>query len=160
MVLVQHFCKEAGAPHLSVDSSAIGILFSIAQTPTEVKHMTRILCKLYGKTKEKTTIHAKDMLALFTSPSFSLCSDLLRSYITKDRNKMIEYFLEIWTTGISYEDFLHELTYAVHQLGVLSPKINQMIHQLILKGWISFAQGKTHSLDIMRLFFNDMQQGG
>jgi len=158
MILVQQFCKDAGAPHLTVDGSAIGILFSIAQTPTEVKHMTKVLCRLHGEKKEKTKIDAKDMLALFTSPSFSLCSDLLRAYILKDRTKMIQYFLEIWTTGISYEDFLHELTYAVHQLGILSPKINQTIHQLILKGWISFAQGKTHSLDIMRLFFSELPQ--
>jgi len=33
--------------------------------------------------------------------------------------------------------------------------VNQDIHQLILKGWISFAQGKTHSLDLMRLFFTE-----
>jgi hypothetical protein len=68
---------------------------------------------------------------------------------------MMRLFLEIWTTGISYEDFLHELTSSVHQMGILSPTLNQMIHQLILKGWISFAQGKTHTLDLMRLFFQN-----
>jgi hypothetical protein len=39
------------------------------------------------------------------------------------------------------------------QIGILSPSTMQDIHQLILNGWISFAQGKTHSLDLMRLFF-------
>ena len=67
----------------------------------------------------------------------------------------MQVFLEIWTTGISYEDFLNELTSSVVQLGILPPSINQDIHQLILKGWISFAQGKTHSMDLMRLFFSD-----
>jgi hypothetical protein len=62
-------------------------------------------------------------------------------------------FLEIWNTGISYEDFLHELVSTTHQMGILSPQDSQEINQLILKGWISFAQGKTHSLDLMRLFF-------
>lgn len=62
-------------------------------------------------------------------------------------------FMDIWSTGISYEDFLHELTSSVHQLGMIPPAVNQSIHQLILKGWISFAQGKIHSLDLMRLFF-------
>jgi hypothetical protein len=38
-------------------------------------------------------------------------------------------------------------------MGILSPQDSQEINQLILKGWISFAQGKTHSLDLMRLFF-------
>jgi len=155
MLLVNHFCQEAGAKNLVIDPSAIGIFFSIAQTPTEIKNMTNILCKLY-KNNENQKIDAKHMLSLFTSPSFSLCLDLLRAYIQKNKEKMIEHFLEIWTTGISYEDFLHELTYSVNQLGILSPKINQDIHQLILKGWISFAQGKTHSLDIMRLFFHEL----
>jgi hypothetical protein len=30
---------------------------------------------------------------------------------------------------------------------------SQAIHELILRGWILFAQGKTHSFDILRLLF-------
>jgi len=90
---------------------------------------------------------------LFSSPSFSICLDILRAYIRKDKETMMKLFMDIWATGISYEDFLHELTSSVYQIGIIPPSINQAIHQLILKGWISFAQGKIHSLDLMRLFF-------
>ena len=107
---------------------------------------------MHGKSTSRIT--SKEILDLFASPSFSLCLDLLRAYVRKDQDEMRRIFLEIWTTGISYEDFLHELTSSVAQLGVLPPKLSQDIHQLILKGWIMFAQGKTHMLDLMRIFFS------
>lgn len=151
LLLVSHFCKEDGYDNIPFDHSAIAIFMSLAKTPTQIRSITRLICKVYGGRTEP--INSKHILALFASPSFSLCLDLLRAYIRKDTEKMMNIFLEIWTTGISYEDFLHELTSSVHQMGILPPIISQDIHQLILKGWILFAQGKTHSLDLMRLFF-------
>lgn len=165
--LVSHFCQKGGFPKLTLAPMAIAIFMSLAQTPTEIKNTCQILCQVYGKAKnepdgkepkgrdETNPITSAEIISLFASPSFSLCLDLLRAYVRKDREKMMRVFLDIWTTGISYEDFLHELTSSVVQLGILPPNINQDIHQLILKGWISFAQGKTHSLDLMRLFFQD-----
>jgi DNA polymerase III delta prime subunit len=153
-VLVKHFCEKAGYSELSVAPSAIAIFMSLAQTPTEIKNICQVLCKVY-KNKPNENITSNQIIKLFASPSFSLCLDLLRAYVRKDKAKMINIFLDIWTTGISYEDFLHELVSSIIQLGVLPPDINQDIHQLILKGWISFAQGKTHSLDLMRLFFSE-----
>jgi DNA polymerase III delta prime subunit len=153
LLLAGHYATEAGYPDLQLDPSAIAILMSLSQTPTELRHIINILCKIYGS--NTTTITSKNIVTLFTSPSFSLCLDLLRAYIRGDKDTMKSLFLDIWTTGISYEDFLYELTSAIYQLGVLSPKTSQDIHQLILKGWISFAQGKTHSLDAMRLFFTE-----
>jgi len=149
-ILVEYFCKINGCPGLKLEANAIAMFMSIAQTPTEVKSICQVLCRVYT---DKKTISSTDLLNLFASPSFSLCLDLLRAYVKKDKEKMMNVFMDIWTTGISYEDFLHELTSSVHQLGILPPAINQTIHQMILKGWISFAQGKTHSLDLMRLFF-------
>jgi DNA polymerase III delta prime subunit len=153
LLLASHYASEAGYPEIQLDHSAIAILMSLSQTPTEIRHIIQILCKVYANTS--LTITSKEIMALFTSPSFSLCLELLRAHIRGDKDAMKSIFLEIWTTGISYEDFLYELTSAVYQLGILSPKVSQDIHQLILKGWISFAQGKTHSLDAMRLFFGE-----
>jgi hypothetical protein len=154
LLLVKHFCSVAGFPHLTVEPAAIGLFMSLAQTPTEIKNISQILCHTYGASRDQETpITSKELLSLFASPSFSLCLELLRAYVREEKDTMVKLFLEIWNTGISYEDFLHELTSSVLQMGVLPPAINQRIHQLILKGWISFAQGKTHSLDLMRLFF-------
>jgi len=152
IVLVKHFCLENGYTNIELEPNAIAMFMSLAQTPTEIKNICQILCRVYGK-ETSTLITADNLLKLFASPSFSLCLEILRAYVRKDTAKMMSLFLDIWTTGISYEDFLHELTSSVHQMGILPPAMNQMIHQLILKGWISFAQGKTHSLDLMRLFF-------
>ena len=57
-------------------------------------------------------------------------------------------------TGISYEDFLNEMNISLRQIGQLSPQKSQRLHELILKGWMYFAQGKTHSLDMLRLLFS------
>jgi DNA polymerase III gamma/tau subunit len=152
VVLVKHFCAVNGFPDLEIAPDATGIFVSIAQTPTEIKHICTILC-YSSKYRDKKVITAKDIIDLFSSPSFSLCLGILRAYIEKDKESLMKLFMDIWSTGISYEDFLHELTSSVYQIGVIPPSINQAIHQLILKGWISFAQGKIHSLDLMRLFF-------
>jgi len=155
-ILVKHFCEKAGFPGVVIDPSSIAIFMSIAQTPTEIQNICQILCKVYGKDRTmENPIMPDEVLSLFASPSFSLCLELLKAYVRKDNANMMRIFLDIWTTGISYEDFLHELTSSVFQMGILSPSVNQDIHQLILKGWISFAQGKTHSLDLMRLFFSE-----
>jgi len=151
-ILVKHFCTQNGFSDLHIEPNAITIFISIAQTPTEVKHICNVLC-FSSKYKEKSIITSKDIMDLFSSPSFSICLDILRAYIRKDKETMMKLFMDIWATGISYEDFLHELTSSVYQIGIIPPSINQAIHQLILKGWISFAQGKIHSLDLMRLFF-------
>ena len=150
MILVKHFCTENGYPELELESKAISMFISLAQTPTEMKHICKVLCCSYKG--EKRLITAEEILSLFSSPSFSMCLGILRAYIRKDRETMMKLFMDIWSTGISYEDFLHELTSSIHQVGIIPPATNQDIHQLILKGWISFAQGKIHSLDLMRLF--------
>ena len=156
LILVNHFCNIHGRENLCIEPNAIAMFMSLAQTPIEIKNICQILFKVYGA--EKKAIASKDLLGLFSSPSFSLCLDILKAFVKNDKEAMMPLFLKIWTTGISYEDFLYELTSSVHQMGVLSPVINQRIHQLILKGWVYFAQGKTHSLDLMRLFLNDSSE--
>jgi DNA polymerase III gamma/tau subunit len=152
MILVKHFCSQNGCADLEIEPAAIAIFISLAQTPTEIRHICEILCCFYRKS-EKKHITSGDILSLFASPSFSMCVDILRAYIRKDKEAMMKHFMDIWSTGISYEDFLHELTSSVKQIGFIPPSTNQAIYQVILKGWISFAQGKTHTLDLMRLFF-------
>ena len=151
-ILVEYFCTANGCPKMRLEPNAIAMFMSLAQTPTDIKNICQVMCKVFKDT-DKNIITAKDLLTLLSSPSFSLCLEMLKAYVRKDKEEIMRIFMEIWTTGISYEDFLHELTSSVHQMGILSPATNQMIYQLILKGWICFAQGKTHSLDLMRLFF-------
>jgi DNA polymerase III gamma/tau subunit len=154
LMLVKHFTTEMGYPNIALDPSAISIFMSLAQTPTEIKNICKVMCKVHGD-ENRAPITSQEILSLFAAPSFSLCLSLIRAYLRRDKEEMMRLFLEIWTTGISYEDFLHELTSSVHQLGIMAPSANQDIHQVILKGWVSFAQGKTHTLDLMRLFFSD-----
>ena len=60
--------------------------------------------------------------------------------------------MEIWKTGLSYEDFLHDLDSSLQMIAYIQPSISQEIHEILIRGWMNFAQGKTHTLDMMRLF--------
>jgi DNA polymerase III gamma/tau subunit len=133
IILVKHFCKAAGYPSIQIDPAANILFLSLAQTPTELRNITMTLCNIYGAKDPNAIISAENILDLFAAPSFSLCLALLKAYVKKDKEAIMQIFLTIWKTGISYEDFLHELTSSIHQLGILDPHVSQEIHQLILK---------------------------
>jgi hypothetical protein len=135
---------------LSLTPKATIFFMKLVKTPTEIYNYLRILShdtEIGGRDITDT-----DLMDRFTSPSFHLCYLLLSAYIQGKQQEILQHFLDIWSTGISYEDFLYELSNAVKQIGVLQPEMSQTIHQLIMRGWISYAQGKTHVLDLMRLF--------
>jgi len=117
--------------------------------------MKRMIILLGTKYPEATLITTEQILEIFGSPSFSLCVSLLHSYLRDDIHTSIQTFFKIWKTGISYEDFLNEMNITLRQIGQLSPQKSQRLHELILKGWMYFAQGKTHSLDMLRLLFQE-----
>jgi hypothetical protein len=151
-ILFNHFIKVYKKENIQLSSSANLLFLTLSQTPTEMKRMILLLGTKYP---EKTVITPDHILELFGSPSFSLCVSLLNSYLRDEIDQCIEIFFKIWKTGISYEDFLNELNITLRQIGQLPPKKSQALHELILKGWMYFAQGKTHSLDILRLLFNE-----
>jgi DNA polymerase III gamma/tau subunit len=150
-ILVEHFLKEKGYNSLRISPHAYSVFMSIAQTPTEIRSITGILGRKFSD-RQGYEITSKDILDNFSAPSFSLCLNLLKAYVNGNRDTMIQIFMEIWMTGISYEDFLHDMNSSIHMLGIHTAKTAQRIHQLLLRGWIYFAQGKTHALDMMRLF--------
>lgn len=151
VILVNHFLKEAGYSNLSLSPNAYAVFMSLAQTPTEIRSIMRILGRRFGNEKAYE-ITPQDVLNHFSAPSFSFCLNLLKAFIRNKKEDMIRIFMDLWMTGISYEDFLYELNSSIYMLGVLPAKTSQRIHQILLRGWIYFAQGKTHSLDLMRLF--------
>ena len=155
-VLVKYFLEKQGSTDITFSPNAFGVFMSVASTPTEIRNITQILARHYSS-NTSYEIKAQDILALFSAPSFSLCLNLLKAYIREKNDEIIRIFIELWSTGISYEDFLHELNSSIYMLGIIPAKTSQKIHQLLLRGWICFAQGKTHSLDMMRLFLDSAQ---
>jgi len=153
MVLINHFFQVYEAENISISPSALPIFISIVQTPTQIRNCVRILAQRF-KDKNSYEIEKQDILSLFSAPSFSLCFELLKSFVLKNTTKMIEVFIELWKTGISYEDFLHELDSSLEIMEYIPASSMQEIHELLIRGWMCFAQGKTHALDMMRLFLD------
>lgn len=132
----------------NIDPAGISFLLTLAHSPSHIESMLKIL-SVYYLNKESVT--AQDINLLFGSPSYSITLEIISSFIKKDKTKLIELFFKIWSTGISYEDFLYELNTNIRQIGILKPKTSQKLYKMIMKGWIQFAQGKTHSFDKLRL---------
>lgn len=150
--LLHHFSSTTTSP-LEFSPESIGLLLTLSQTPTEIKRMIVILSARQDARGTTGCITPDDILSLFGSPSFSLCLQLLRCFLADKRDECITIFFKIWSTGISYEDFLNEMNVTLRQMGAMNAKKSQAVHELILRGWILFAQGKTHSFDILRLLF-------
>ncbi len=148
--LLNYFLTSLGMTHLKFSPQSTLLFLNFTQTPTEMKRMILFLGTYYPTETIVAPVH---ILELFGSPSYNLCMDLLRNYLKGNVEACMNLFFTIWKTGISYEDFLNELTVTLRQIGQLPPIKSQQIHQMILKGWIYFAQGKTHSLDMFRLLF-------
>ena len=151
IILIDHFLKVNGAEHLTINPESLSTFMSIVQTPTQIKNCVGIMAKFY-KDKKSYIIEKNDILSLFSAPSFSLCFELLKSFVLKNDTEMIRIFIELWKTGISYEDFLHELDSSLEMMEFIPAAAAQEIHELLIRGWMCFAQGKTHALDMMRLF--------
>jgi DNA polymerase III gamma/tau subunit len=149
--LVRHFIGKYGTKHIDFSNRFIEILISIVSTPTEIRNCMRILVNYY-KDREVEELTREDMLSLFSAPSFSLCYNLLLAFINRKPDEMFHIFIELWKTGLSYEDFLHELDSSFQMFTFVPSEISQEIHEILIRGWMNFAQGKTHTLDMMRLF--------
>jgi replication factor C subunit 3/5 len=145
--LITHFLRNT---KLTLSNDAYNVILSILHSPTEIKNICKLIKTVFhNKTYE---IQEHDIVNLISAPSFKLCIELLKAYITKNEDKLHKIFIELWATGISYEDFLHEINLSITTIGIISAGDSQKIHQILLRGWIYFAQGKTHTLDMMRLF--------
>jgi DNA polymerase III gamma/tau subunit len=149
--LIDHFLKEQQTRQ-EFSQESYSFLMSLTQSPSQIKSIIQLLSSYY---KDKDVINVADINYLFGSPNYSFSLDILRAYIKNDEEKLFLLFFKIWTTGISYEDFLQDLNIYSKQLGILQPKVYQMIHYFIMKGWIQFAQGKTQSFDILRLLLQN-----
>ena len=145
--LIDHFLKKNSSKQV-LTPEAYSFIMTLVKSPSQIKSIINILTNYY-KTEEVISI--QHINYLFGSPNYSFSIDILRAYVKKDNEKLFNLFFKIWSTGVSYEDFLQDLNIYSKQLGILQPKIDQMINYFIMKGWIQFAQGKTQSFDILRL---------
>jgi len=145
--LIDHFLKKNSSKQ-ALTPEAYSFIMTLVKSPSQIKSIINILSNYY-KTEELISI--QHINYLFGSPNYSFSIDILRAYVKKDNEKLFNLFFKIWSTGVSYEDFLQDLNIYSKQLGILQPKIDQMINYFIMKGWIQFAQGKTQSFDILRL---------
>lgn len=144
---IHHFYKIKNIPY-NIEPRALTYLISLAQSPSQIEGILKIICSYYPSKKQ---ILLEDINILFGSPSYSITMEIIHAFIKKNNKLLVELFFKVWSTGISYEDFLYELNINIKHIGILRPKTSQKLYRMIMKGWIQFAQGKTHSFDKLRL---------
>lgn len=136
----------------SIKEDALSLLLIMSQCPSQIETYIQILCSYY---KDKLLLTLEDISVLFASPSYNINTSIVQNFIKQNNEELLKLFFKIWSTGISYEDFLYELNNYIKQIGILSPQKCQILYYLVMKGWIQFAQNKTHSFDMLRLMLNN-----
>jgi DNA polymerase III delta prime subunit len=94
---------------------------------------------------------------LFSGTSDQRIRSLVIAFLRKEPNQVCELLFDIWNSGISYEDFLTDLSRCSKSLGYLPPVQDQKLHELMIQGWIYYTHGRTHLLDILQLFTSATQ---
>lgn len=98
------------------------------------------------------TFDENEFQKLFSGVSDERIRSLIIAFLKKDKQKIQEILFEIWNMGISYEDFLTDLSRCSKSMGFLPPVQDQKLHELMIQGWIYYTHGRTHLLDILSLF--------
>lgn len=89
---------------------------------------------------------------IFTGKADERIRDLVRFFLRNQEEKIYETLFDLWNSGISYEDFLSDLTRCIKSIGILPPRQEQKLYELIIQGWIYYTHGRTHFLDLLSLF--------
>lgn len=89
---------------------------------------------------------------LFSGASDERIRALITSFLRGEKDKVLHLLFSIWNSGISYEDFLTDLYRCSKTMGFLPPKQDQLLHELMIQGWIYYTHGRTHLLDVLSLF--------
>ena len=147
---IDYYLNRIDNPY-TISPNGLTFLLTLAQSPSQIESMLKIISEYYAG---KTIISIEDINYLFGSPSYNVSIQIIEAFIKKNNTELIKLFFKVWSTGLSYEDFLYELNINMKQIGILKPKTSQRLYYMIMKGWIQFAQGKTHSFDMLRLIIN------
>lgn len=89
---------------------------------------------------------------LFSGASDDRIRRLIIAFLKHENKKALDILFDIWNSGISYEDFLTDLSRCSKSMGFLPPKEDQKLHELMIQGWIYYTHGRTHLLDVLSLF--------
>jgi|APGre2960657444_1045066.scaffolds.fasta_scaffold29581_2 DNA polymerase III delta prime subunit len=89
---------------------------------------------------------------IFTGKSDGRILDLIKYFLRKNDEKVYTLLFEIWNSGISYEDFLTDLSRCAKTIGILPPRQEQELYELIIQGWVYYTHGRTHFIDLLSLF--------
>jgi DNA polymerase III delta prime subunit len=89
---------------------------------------------------------------LFSGASDERVRNVIIAFLRQEKKKTLDLLFDIWNSGISYEDFLTDLSRCSKSMGYLPPQKDQVLHELMIQGWIYYTHGRTHILDILSLF--------
>lgn len=99
-----------------------------------------------------STFDEEKFRLMFSGASDERIRGLIIAFLRQEKKKTLEGIFDIWNSGISYEDFLTDLSRCSKSMGYLPPSKDQMLHELMIQGWIYYTHGRTHIMDILSLF--------
>jgi DNA polymerase III gamma/tau subunit len=93
----------------------------------------------------------EEFCSLFSGASDDRIRNFIISILKHDKKTSLDLLFDIWNSGISYEDFLTELFRCSKTMGLLPPKVDQQLHELMIQGWVYYTHGRTHLIDVLSL---------
>jgi hypothetical protein len=139
--LVPHFLGD-----ISISESMRNFLLSISISPRQLLQYTNCL------KATKSGMDPASFSTLFSGSSDQRIRELLIAFLKNNNEKVNRLIMEIWNSGISFEDFLTDLSRCSKMIGILPPGLDQKLHEVMIQGWIYYTHGRTHLLDIFFLF--------
>jgi DNA polymerase III delta prime subunit len=134
------------SPSISLTDSTQQFLLSVSLSP---RHLIQYIQCIEALGKD---FNEEQFRRLFSGTSDQRIRFLVIAFLRNEPNKVCSLLFDIWNSGISYEDFLTDLSRCSKGLGYLPPVQDQKLHELMIQGWIYYTHGRTHLLDILELF--------
>jgi replication factor C small subunit len=129
-----------------ISESMRNFLLSISLSPRHLIQHMNCLKATHSRFDEEA------FRGLFSGTSDQRIRELVIAFLQNKTEKVNRLIFEIWNSGISFEDFLTDLSRCSKNIGILPPDLDQKIHEIMIQGWIYYTHGRTHLLDIFSLF--------
>lgn len=114
-------------------------------------HQAQLLHTIFGD----KTLSIDEIRSICDIPPYELYLPLIKSFLEKDNEKVVEHLMTIWKAGYSFEDIFTNI-YAISELfGVYTPSKSFALHCVLIKAWTYYCQSRISFLDILELFLCD-----
>lgn len=144
--------QRIGFSEASITKSLLNWLSTVSLGNTaDFLHQAFLLFTIFGDKK----LTNEEIRSICDMPPYELYLPLIKAYLEKNNELVLENIMIIWKSGYSFEDIFTNI-YAISELfGVYTPSKSFALHSLLIRAWTFYCQSRISFLDILELFFTN-----